>query len=537
MKKYLYTVACLLVALVFGGCNGMDNEPTDKYTDKSFWTSVDKAQYVLNMAYNQLYSAGRMWNDERLCDNVFQGRGFSDQRTVRNGIADPSLGLFNSEWCDLYAGIKTCHVFLEHIDNISAGESVKDNMKAQIRFIRASLYFRLVNLYGDVPFFTKDISLAEAKTIGRTPRAQVVSFIHSELDDILDKLPKSNELAADKRGEVTRGAALTLQARVYLYDSDWANVERYCQRVMQGEGGTYALFPSYTGLFEQDNEYNQEVIMDCGYVPSKRTWSEMYDMAPLSMGARLNGTAPTQSLVDSYICLDGKPISTSAMYNPATPYQNRDPRLTATVIYDRYDWSANVNDGSTGVVIYTNPSSGTADAYQGASANPSCTGYYVRKYYDPKHEAGMASGLNIITMRYADVLLMYAEAMNEQNKMSAAVWDSTVRLIRQRAGFTLAQALDYPAAQTQEQMRYTLRNERRSELALEGLRWYDIKRWKAGAEYLDGYVYGAPFAANDANIRLDKYKFDENRDYLWSVPQKQMDIDGNLRPNNPGWSN
>ena len=152
----------MLTALVMGGCNGMDNEPTDRYTDNSFWTSVDKAQYVLNMAYNQLYSSGRMWNDERLSDNVFQGRGFSDQRTVRNGIADPSLGLFNSEWCDLYSGIKTCHVFLEHIDAINADESVKNNMKAQIRFIRASLYFRLVNLYGDVPFFTKDITLAEA---------------------------------------------------------------------------------------------------------------------------------------------------------------------------------------------------------------------------------------------------------------------------------------------------------------------------------------------------------------------------------------
>ena len=537
MKKIFYLVACLFVALTFGGCNGMDNEPTDKYTDRSFWTSVDKAQYVLNMAYNQLYSASRMWNDERLSDNVFQGRGFSDQRSVRNGIADPSTGIFNSEWCDLYSGIKTCHVFLANIDAIDADEAVKNNMKAQVRFIRASLYFRLTNLYGDVPFFTEDITLAEAKTIGRTSRSQVVGFIHSELDDIMQYLPTSDELSADERGKITKGAALTLQARVYLYDSDWANVEKYCSRVIDGEGGTYALFPSYTGLFTQDNEYNCEVIMDCGYMPTKRTWREMYDMVPLSMGGRVMSTVPTQSLVDNYICLDGKPIATSAMYNAALPYQNRDPRLTGTVIYDRYDWSANVGDGSTGVVIYTNPTSGTADAYQGTAANASCTGYYMRKYYDVKHEAGMASGLNIITMRYADVLLMYAEAMNEQGKMSADVWNKTVRPIRERAGFTLASALDYPSAQGQGEMRTTLRNERRSELAMEGLRWYDIKRWKAGSEYLNGYVYGAPFEANNANIRLDNYKFDENRDYLWSVPQKQMDIDANLKPNNPGWSN
>lgn len=537
MKKYFNIVACLFVALAFGGCNGMDNEPTDKYTDSKFWTSVDKAQYVLNMAYNQLYSAGTMWNDERLSDNVFQGRGFSDQRSMRNGVADPSTGIFKSEWGNLYAGIKTCHVFLENIDAVDGDATVKDNMKAQIRFIRAALYFRLTNLYGDVPFFTQSLTKTEARTIGRTPRAQVISFVHSELDAIMDNLPTSDQLTADRRGEITKGAALTLQARVYLYDGDWPNVEKYCKRVMDGEGGSYDLFNSYSGLFTQANEYNCEVIMDCGYIPSKRTWGEMYDMIPLSMGGRVISTAPTQSLVDNYICLDGKPISTSTMYNPALPYQNRDPRMTATVIYDRYDWSANVGDGSTGVVIYTNPTSGTADAYQGTAANASCTGYYMRKYYDVKHEASMASGLNIITMRYADVLLMYAEAMNEQNKMSEEVWNKTVRPIRVRAGFTLAGALDYPSSQDQAAMRTTLRNERRSELAMEGLRWFDIKRWKAGSEYLNGYVYGAAFGANNANIRLDNYKFDEKRDYLWSIPQKEMDINPNLKPNNPGWSN
>ncbi len=532
-----YIIIFLLAAFTFSSCNNMDNEPTNSYTDANFWTSIDKAQYMLNMAYNQLYNSGKMWNDERLSDNVFQGRGFTDQRIIRNGIAEPATGIFAGEWQDLYSGIKTCNVFLEHIDQLQASDAVKDNMKAQARFIRASLFFRLTNFYGDIPFFTKDITLDEANTISRTPRATVVDFIHQELDDIVKYLPTRNQLSVAEKGKITKGAALMLQARVYLYDGNWANVEKYCMQIMDGSNGTYALFPSYTGLFQAENEYNSEVIMDCAYVPSTRTWSDLLDMVPLSKGGRVISTAPTQSLVDSYITLDGESIKNSSTYNENNPYVNRDPRLTGTIIYDGYDWSGNIKDGTTGEFIYSNPAKNTADAFKGLTANSSPTGYYVRKYYDVNHEAGMASGINIITMRYADVLLMYAESMNEQGKMSLEVWNKTVKPIRERAGFTKATALAYPSALTTDEMRQTLRVERRSELALEGLRWFDIKRWKAGEEYLNGYMYGAKFGQNNSYIQLDKYQFVKERDYLWSLPQSQMDINPNLKPNNPGYAN
>ena len=264
----------------------------------------------------------------------------------------------------------------------------------------------------------------------------------------------------------------------------------------------------------------------------------MYDMAPISVGARVNGRAPTESLVSAYLMEDGLTTDASPLYNAEHPYAHRDPRLTATVVYDGYRWSYNVPDGTTGKIIYTHPNSNiTTDAYAGPNKNQTPTGYYVRKYYDAKHEDRLGSSINIITMRYADVLLMYAEAMNEQGKMSQEVWNATLRPIRQRAGFTLASALDYPATATQADMRDIIHRERRCELALEGLRWFDIKRWRIGKQCLDGYVLGARFINNNTeNIRLDKYIFDENRDYLWSVPQTQMDINPNLMPNNPGYS-
>lgn len=540
MKRYIYSIAILLGAITLSSCNPMDNEPTNSYTDNNFWTDINKAQYMLNMAYSQMYSAGKMWSDERLTDNLYEGRGYSDQRSMRNGTADTSTGLFGSEWGDLYGGIKTCHVILGNIDRLEADAKTKAYMIAQTRYIRAAIYFRLTNFYGDIPFFTKDISLEESKTVSRTSHAEVMKFIHSELDEILPDLPTRDQLATGEKGKITKGAAIMLQARAYLYESNWANVEKYCAMLMSGENGTYQLFPSYAGLFTQENEYNSEVIMDCAYVPLTRMWGDMLDMCPISKNGRINSTAPTQSLVDNYLMLDGYAIDEpGTTYNENNPYDNRDPRLTATVIYHHYKWAANV-PGSQYTDTYINIKPGVSendDTYKGTGSNATSTGYYVRKYYDPKAAASMNSGLNIITMRYADVLLMYAEAMNEQNKMSEEVWNKTIRPIRQRAGFTIAKALNYPGGD-QTSLRKVLRRERNSELALEGLRWYDIKRWQAGEEYLNQQVRGAKFASgNTKYIELDNYKFNKNRDYLWSVPQAQMDINPNLKPNNPGYAN
>ena len=528
----------LLLALC--GCNDMNSEPSGTYNENDFWTSVDKAQYMLNMVYNQHYSAAMMWSDETVSDNLIHTRDYSDERTIRDGNAETTTGIFASTWKDMYAGIKTANMFIDHIDQLKADAGVKRSMKAQARYLRAWMFFRLTSLYGDIPYFTNDVTAAEAKRLSRTPHAQVMIALHNELNNIIAQLPRRDDLSDDERGQVTCGAAVMLQARAYLYDADWPNVEKYCRMLMQQQDvyGHYALYPDYQGLFTQDAEYNEEIIADYEYAPRVRLWGEMYDMAPLSAGARVNGRAPTESLVDAYLMLDGKDASASALYDAGKPYANRDPRLTGTVVYDRYDWSNNVHDGTTGKTIYTNPDArDNTDAFAGLNKNQTATGYYVRKYYDARHEDRLYSAINIITMRYADVLLMYAEAMNEQGRMSREVWDATIRPIRRRAGFTAATALDYPADLGQGGMRQLIRRERRCELALEGLRWYDIKRWRIGKQCLEGYVLGARFINHyTENIRLDRYVFNEDRDYLWSVPQSQMDINPNLKPNNPGYN-
>lgn len=485
-----------------------------------------------------MYDAGKMFRDESLSDNLSETRG-GDLQAIRSGTANPGLGRFSEEWKQLYEGIKSCHIFLENVDPLDFEDSKKARWIAEIRFIRAYLYFRLTNFYGDVPFFTKDITQEEANILKRTPRAEIITFIHQEMSEIIPLLPTRNELAEADNGRITKAAAAMLDARVYLYDSQWAEVESICSSIMNGTYGTYALFPSYVGLFETENEYNEEVILDRGYVEKLVIWEEsQQDMIPPSIGGRTPNRLPVQSLIDNYLMLSGYTIKEEGTdYDPEHPYDNRDPRLTATVIYDGYKWNSQQYwDGffnvetiayKGGYLEQSGTYKGNYDPIEGGNTY-SATGYGVRKWYSPQDVLDWKSGLNIIMMRYADVLLMYAEAMLEQNKMSEDVWNKTIRPIRQRAGFTADKALNY--LPTGVDMRQIIRNERRTELAVEGLRYYDIIRWKAGTEYLNTDIKGADFTAYSY-----RYQFNESRDYLWAVPQGQYDLNPGLGQN-PGYT-
>jgi len=541
--KYIYLVGLSVGLSASTSCNKMYTPPTNKYTDANFWQSFDNAEQMVNMAYSQMYSADKMWNDEALSDNIFEGRTNTDQRSIRNGTADPSLGLFAGEWESAYGGIKTCHVFLANVDQVpNANPALKARRVAEIRFIRAFLYFRLVSYYGAVPFFTEDITLEQAKTISRTPKETILNFIHSELDEITEALPSRDDLSQADNGRITKGAAAALQARAYLYESNWQKVVEYTGRLINDQStyGSYGLYSNYADLFTAAHEYNQEVILDYAYVPSVKMWSKFYDAAPLSAGARLNAYAPVQELVNSYLMLNGKTISEDPAYDEDNPYVNRDPRMAATIVFHGGKWTHFDGHEAT---IYIKPGTGgteteKADVYAGGSTNQTATGYYIKKYYDVTATTTFDAGLNIIIFRYADVLLMYAEAKFELGEMDASVWNQTIGAIRERAGFKTTAALDYPASLSTEALRETIRNERRSELALEGLRYYDIVRWKAGSKYLNGYIHGAKFAnSNNSYIQLDNRRFDESRDYLWSVPRAEMDKNGNLAPNNPGYAN
>lgn len=543
MKFIKYSTIVAGVALfLFTSCNELDLTPTDKFTEENYWTSPEKANMVLNMAYSQLTSSDYFFSTEALSDNLYEGRGSSSEKAISSGQADASNGRFASEWKDCYAGIKTCHTFLENVDRVPGmDETLKTRMKAEARFIRAYLFFRLTTWYGDVPLFDKDVTLSDSKTLVRKPQAEVLTFVRSELDAVAEILPAKEKYADTDKGRITSGAAIALKARTYLYSNDWANVASTCEKLINSDTyGKYSLFSSYEGLFLPANENNSEVILDLEYVPSLRTWGNYYDYAPLSVGARVNAMAPTQELVNDYLMLNGKDIGeANSGYNETSPYKNRDPRMTATVVYHEFPWKK--PDGTT-QTIYIKP--GTApnqaaavDEYKGQGTNSTSTGYYMRKYYDPTSLAAMTSGLNLILLRYADVLLMYAEAKNELGQMNESIWNTTIEALRARAGFTDPGALVFDATATKASLQNTIRRERRIELALEGLRIFDIRRWKLAETAMNGYPHGAKYGdagVDNGYIRLDKRSFNKDRDYLWAVPQSEKDLNPALGQN-PGY--
>ena len=318
-------------------------------------------------------------------------------------------------------------------------------------------------------------------------------------------------------------------AKVHLFDGDWAEVKRLTQEIMDSR--VYSLTGSYADVFNIDNEYNPEVILDVQYSPVLREWS-MRDAGfiPPSMGGYCN-IAPTQELVDSYIMLNGRKISDAGSgYDKSNPYADRDPRLAATIIYTGNSYR--MADGSDNVIDCENPES--RDAY-GTTSDVTPTGYYFKKWWDPKYRLTLNSSLNIIIFRYADVLLMNAEAHAESGTLNSTVWDNTVGLIRSRAVFIASSALEYDSTADNVEV---IRNERRCELAFEGHRYKDIIRWKIAEKVLNGNVHGlytgAAVGADNGYVIVEKRAFDSAKHYLWPIPQKDRDLNKNL-DQNPNW--
>ncbi|MBB1286007.1 RagB/SusD family nutrient uptake outer membrane protein [Flavisolibacter sp. BT320] len=538
-RKYFKSIGFLaLFAVAVTGCKKMDLTPTDRFTELNFWESGENINNALNNVYNRMYNSQLFFYNEALSDNAYTrlgiSAGFPD--AISSGSFTPTLARFLSEWDYYYTGIKAANIFLDNVDNNKTMDAqLKERMKAEVRFIRAFHYFKLTNWWGDVPLLTTDITPDEAKTVARTPKAEVVKFITDELDAVAAVLPTNTQYQAADRGRITKGAAKALKARVLLYQGDrMADVVAICEELMnnQSANGTYSLVSKYEDVFSPSNEYNSEVILDLQYVPNLRTWGEHIDFVPLSAGARGNNMAPTQELVNSYVMLNGKRINEAGSgYDEANPYTNRDPRLAATIIYHGATWR-NANGSNQTIYIRpgSDPDAAAKNEYK-ASGQGTATGYYWKKYYDPTAVAGFNSGLNLILIRYAEVLLMYAEAKHSLGQMTEDVWNKTIRPLRVRAGFTDPAALAFPGTGNLTEI---IRNERRTEFAMESLRIDDIRRWKIAENVLNGWVHGAKFgdpSVDNGYLRVQLRTFDPSRHYLWPVPAAEIGKNSNLSQN------
>ncbi|UOQ69784.1 RagB/SusD family nutrient uptake outer membrane protein [Hymenobacter volaticus] len=528
----------MLVGLGLGmglsSCQELDLPPTDRPTDDTFWTQPTDASNVLNSCYSGLYSSEYFFFNETLSDNAFNKSDVdgSNARNIAEGAYGTNQARITNEWGYHYGGIRACNRLLNNINKIvSLDANLKARYIAEAQAIRAFHYFQLMTWYGDVPLITTEVSVTEANAVPRAPRTEVLTFVLSELDAAAAALPLNTAYATEDKGRFTKGAALALKARVLLYEGRWADVSAITTQLIGGQAGSYSLFPSYAGVFSPANENNSEDVLDLQYVFPLRTYSVQRFFIPRTEGKLVGSIAPTQELVSDYVMANGKAINEAGSgYNEATPYAGRDPRFAATLVYDGYAWKR--PDNST-ITIRTFPGTGD-NSVDRADASP--TGYYTAKYFDPTADANLNSGLNLMLIRYADVLLMHAEALVEQNKLTAADWNTTIAALRRRAGFTDQGALNFPGGD-QASLRAIVRRERRTELAMEGLRIFDIRRWRTAEVVLNGYAHGIKVgdpAVDNGYIRVDQRTFDPAKHYLWPVPQRERDINANLTQN-PGW--
>ncbi|MEO3405660.1 RagB/SusD family nutrient uptake outer membrane protein [Mucilaginibacter sp. CAU 1740] len=520
--KYLFA---LILAGGLSSCrkNLLDSLPNDRVSANIFWKTENDALLADNALYTDLDGVS-IFTWDALSDIAHTNQNFDTQAFIELGTYDIANAKIYNEWSAAYTGIQATNYFLENIDKVSSTNTTLINrFKGEAKVLRAYQYIKLAGFFGDVPLITKTLTIAEGQQVTRTPVSQVWDFVDKELSDAAALLPATYG-AADK-GRVTSGAAWALKARADLWARRYQLVVDAANQVKG-----YTLYSSYQNLFKYAAENNSEVILDKQFLKDTYSNGVFALLAPYSQKNAQSYYVPTKSLVDAYETADGKNINDAGSgFDPYHPYDNRDPRLRFSVFVD--------GDAlPSGIAFKPAPNSGTADAI-GSTYIASTTGYNIKKYINTEDYANPSnSGINIILLRYAEVLLTLAEAKIELNQIDQSVYDAINTVRNGRSDVKLP---NIATGLTQEQLRQIVRHERTVELAFEGLHLFDIRRWKTAETVMTGPVYGITYS--DATNKLVTVQvvsfnrvFDKSRHYLWPIPQKETNLNPNLKQN-PNW--
>lgn len=514
----------LVMGFVVTSCDDiLDTIPTDRVSTEIFWRTDQDAQFAANAVYTHIIqSASHYASWDGMTDIGYTNLPQSPESFILKGEFDQLNSRVASDWRSLYAGIRSANAFLNNVDRVNTNNAALiERLKAEVKVLLAYFYAQLAFLYGDVPLVTTEISLEESKTLTRNPVSQVWDFVSNELTEAAAVLPTTQ---ADK-GRVTKGTALGLKARYMLYAGRYQEAADAADAVM--DLGVHDLFPSYENLFKYANENNEEVLFDIQYVQGTVSNDIFGVFAQRSVNGR-SLFVPTKNLVDAYEMTNGLPIDDPGSgYDPANPYVDRDPRLRYSV-YVEGDILPNGN------TFDPKPNSGTGDAV-GSTFLVSPTGFNVKKYINVEDLATPNnSGINLILLRYAEVLLTYAEAKIELNQIDNTVYDA-INEVRSRLDVNMPAIAD---GKSQEELREIVRRERLVELAFEGQRFYDIRRWRIAGDVMPGKVYGMTYTDTEGELQTVEVTAWTNvwsdRNYLWPIPQGELDLNASLGQN-PNW--
>ena len=498
MRNKLFFGVLLLACLCYS-CDEsfLDTQATDAFNEDNFWVSEDNAITAINGCYEPL-TWGGLYGHVRGCvglDNYTPNATMSSilPQMVLGNRTSGNVDLFEERWDGDYRGVGRVNSFLGNVDKVPMNEPLRQRLKGEAYFLRALYYADLTVLFGGVPLITDPPNFDEQRNLPRNTRQEVVSQILADLDNAAQVLPESYGSA--DIGRATRGAALALKARVLLYESRWQEAAQTAQQVMSM--GIYRLYPDYRGLFLPENENNEEVIFDVQYSPESTTeFDNVLDVQIQS--------APLPNLLNSYLMEDGLPADQSPLFDPANPFLNRDKRLLQTIVVPGFPFQGEIAEATK---YFT-------------------SGYGWKKYTSYQDEVLVPdlekSETNIIVLRYADVLLMYAEAQNESVGSDASVY-AALNQVRQRVGMP-----DIPENLSQDEMRAVIWHERRIELAGEGHYYHDIRRWRIAETVMNTQVFNSK-----GELWQDRV-FDNPRDYLWAIHENTIAENPSLEQN-PGY--
>ena len=468
---------------------------------------------------------------------------------VQKGLLAPeNTGIAGTIWGRSYRGIRDCNYAIVHLDTVPMSAPHKAKLLGELKFIRAFRYHDLIRNYGGIILMGdkvtdlyKDTLQAEA-LFKKATLKESIDYAVAQLDQAAALLPLDNS-DSWQLGRATKGAALALKSRLLLYAASplyatgtWPAAVTAAQAVISLN--KYSIYTGgYGNLFLTGD--NKEAIFERLYTKnSNHTHLEIAN-GPNGYGG-WGGNLPLQNLVDDYQMDNGKPITdATSNYDPQNPYVGRDKRFYASILYNGASYR-----GST-IETFTPGGKDSKDGKE--NWNTSKTGYYLKKFmndaYPLNNPWGNAGFQPWFYIRYAEVLLNFAEAANEASGADVVPSGSTlsartaVNLIRQRPGVDMP---PLPAGLSQSQMRDAIRNERRVELAFEEHRFYDVRRWKIADVTENKPAGGITVIKNGSSftyatkVALDGRKF-ETKHYWLPIPRAEIQASNTKIEQNSGY--
>ncbi len=581
MKTLLnYTIALVIAIVLIQGCK----KSTD-FLDNRASTALNE-DLVFSDSIRTMQFLGRIYQDIGFWFNParFSGAGNTDvvtddQETLSGNTAAPQVllvtgaynaltgggGLMGDCYNVAYANIRRVNLLLSKLPNTPLAESTKQRIAGEARFLRAWFYYQLMISFGGVPLIgDKVFGISDLINLPRNTWEECVNYVVSESNACAQILPSVTGYADPDYGRATKGAALALKSKMLLtaasplfnggsmeadaavkpligYPSAsparWQAAADAANEVINS--GQYTLYidkttrpaePGYgfVGVFLTRNQLPTPEYIFAFYRGNNKDMEAYFTTQ--SRGGSSNSTRATQSVVDAFPTINGKPITEDIKspanptgYDAANPYANRDPRFGYSIIHN-------------GALYYSTSTSNRApvDTYQGAPGQDgfpgNLTGYFIRKMCDDNISANSSFTTQRAwpLIRYAEILLNYAEAINETGQTSQAY--APLIKLRERAGILPGADNSYglKAGMTQDEMRTVIRNERRIELFAEGIRYDDIRRWKI-ATMLDGKYgqgmkitkTGSTFTYEVITTNVNRHGFKE-RNYLWPIPDGEV---------------